>query len=317
MINQKHKDRLFTFIFGREENKRWTLALYNAVNHTHYTDPDEIELNTISDTLYMGMKNDVSFLMQFYVNLYAHQSSFNPNMPLRELMYLGRLYDKYIHQRNLNIYSSHQLELPVPKLVVFYNGRTDEPDEMFLELKDSFPEGIDPEVSDVQVRVRMLNINYGRNLELLDSCRPLMEYSWLVDRIRSYRDAGKEIETAVDTALDDMSEDFEIRAFLVENRAEVKSMCITEYNEEETMKLFREEWREEGRAEGREEGREEGRAEGREEGRADRDMEKIGEMLDNGKDPKAIAEFCNYPLELVQHVLASRAEGRSAGGAGV
>ena len=99
-INREHKDRLFTFLFGREENKRWTLELYNAVNHTSYENADDIEINTLENVLYMGMKNDVSFLLDSNISLYEQQSTYNPNMPLRNLMYLGRLYDKYIRNQD-------------------------------------------------------------------------------------------------------------------------------------------------------------------------------------------------------------------------
>ena len=91
MINKEHKDRLFCFIFGRPENRAWTLSLYNAVNHTSYSNPEETEINTIEDVIYMGMKNDVSFLLQWTMNIWEHQSSYNPNMPVRELMYSGKL----------------------------------------------------------------------------------------------------------------------------------------------------------------------------------------------------------------------------------
>ena len=89
----------------------------------------------------------------------------------------------------------------------------------------------------------------GQNKELMDACKPLGEYAWLIQRIREYS-KHKDIEEAVDQAIDELPEDFEIRPFLVGHRAEVKSMCITEYNEEETMLLFKEQGREEGREEG-------------------------------------------------------------------
>ena len=83
MINTKHKDRLFCFLFGREENKKWTLSLYNAVNGSSLTDPDMIRITTMGDILYMGMKNDVSFIIETIMNLYEQQSTYNPNMPVR------------------------------------------------------------------------------------------------------------------------------------------------------------------------------------------------------------------------------------------
>ena len=259
MINKEYKDRLFKAIFGNEEHRNWTLALYNAVNGSDYDDPSKIEFNTIENAVYLGMHNDVSFILYGIVSLYEQQSTFNPNMPVRLLMYLGKVYDRYITAGKYNLYGSKLIELPVPKLVVFYNGLKDEPDEVILELSDAFPKEL-REASDVQVQVRMLNINSGKNENLLSSCRPLMEYSWLIDRIRTNRQT-MEIENAVDRALEEMPEDFEIRDFLIGNRAEVRDMCITEYNEEETMQMFKEEGKEEGikigEARGKEKGQEE------------------------------------------------------------
>ena len=247
MINTKYKDRLFSFIFGRPERKEWTLSLYNAVNGSSHTDPEEIEIVTMEDILYMGMKNDMSFLITDTANMYEQQSTYNPNMPVRKLMYAARLYDRYIHVNRLNIYSTKQIRLPVPKLVTFYNGMEEREDDI-LELKDAFltEDGKPAETeSDIQVRVRMININYGKNKELMGACRPLSEYAWFIAEIRR-NNQGMDIETAVDSALEAMPEEFGLKKFLVANKAEVKQMCITEYNEAETMEQFREEGREEG-----------------------------------------------------------------------
>ena len=266
-INTKHKDRLFSFIFGKEKNKKWTLELYNAVNHSDYKDPDDIEINTIEDFLYMGMKNDVSFLLHSSLNLYEHQSTYNPNMPVRQLIYIGQLYDKYIKQNSLNIYGSSRITIPVPKLVTFYNGTTDADDETDLNLSELFPDRENAE-SDVALRVRMLNINHGHNKELLEKCRPLFEYSWVVEQIRINRRNKLSIEDAVNKALDDMPDDFSIKAYLMEHRSEVNIMCLTEYDEAETMNMFKEE----GRREGLELGLKEGEAERR---RLEAEIEKL------------------------------------------
>ena len=258
MVNKKHKDRLFSYLFGREENKQWTLELYNAINDSHYTDSDHIKITTIEDVLYMGMKNDLSFILHQMLSIYEHQASWNPNLPVRELMYLGKLYDRYIHENKLNIYGSKLIQLPVPKLVVFYNGTDDKEEDMVLQLKDSFPENLRDGISDVSVKVRMLNINKGKNKKIMDACKPLAEYAWLIDEIRRNKDKGMDIETAVDLAIDAMPAEYSIRDFLIRNKAEVRNMCITEYNEEETMQMIREESREEGREEGRQQGEENG-----------------------------------------------------------
>ena len=246
MINKEHKDRLFAFIFGNNSKKEWTLSLYNAINGSDYCNPDDIEINTMADVVYMGMKNDVSFIVGEHLNLYAHQSTYNPNMPLRELVYLGHLYSKYIRQHKANIYGKKLIKLPVPKLIVFYNGADDMPDETILELKDAFTGSDNPDESDVNVRVRMLNVHSDKNIELLNKCRPLYEYSVFVDNIYKYKEIMN-IEAAVDRALSDMLDDWMINDYLMSNKAEVNLMFLTEYNEEETMQMFREEGRIEGR----------------------------------------------------------------------
>ncbi len=249
VINRKHKDRLFSFLFGSESNKEWTLSLYNAVNGTSYTDPEDIEFTTIENAVYMGMKNDVSFILFYVMNLYEQQSAYNPNMPVRQLMYAAKLYDKYIQVRDLNIYGKSLVRLPLPKLVTFYNGTEGEGDQI-LSLSDAFESDGETMVPDIEVKVRMININYGHNPELMKACEPLAEYAWLVEKIRENRRNGLGIEEAVDGAMNEMPADYEIRKFLMGNRAEVKDLCITEYNEAETMKRFREEGRKEGREEG-------------------------------------------------------------------
>ena len=250
IINDEYKDRLFSFIFGSGENRAWTLSLYNAINGTSYTDPEAIEIKTIREILYLGMHNDVSFQVSEELNLYEQQSTYNPNMPLRQMQYAGNLYEKYLKEKKLNKYGSTQIKLPVPKLVTFYNGTREEPDESILKLSDSFPEGSDP---DIEVSVRMININFGKSEEILDACKPLKEYSWLVAEIRkNAADMRKNhvndgIEKAVDMAITVMPDDYVIKPFLEAHRAEVNGMLMTEYDEAEAMELFKEEGREEGR----------------------------------------------------------------------
>jgi hypothetical protein len=251
-INRQYKDRLFKFIFGNPEHKEWTLALYNAINGSFYDNPDDIELNTIEDVLYMGMKNDVSFIITETINFYEQQSSFNPNVPLRIFGYAEKSYSKYIEDHKLNVHSTTLQKIPTPRCVCFYNGPYKKEDKVILRLSDAFMDNT--EEPQIEVTVTMYNINYGHNKELLDACKPLMEYSWFVEEIRKIKKNGNEIGIAVDMALDSMPEDFVIRQFLLENRAEVKDVFLTEYNEQKTMAAFRDEGYEEGKAEGRTEG---------------------------------------------------------------
>ena len=277
--NREHKSRLFSYIFGREETKARTLSLYNSLSGTDYTDPNDITITTIEDVIYMGMKNDLSYIVcdraSLYdaLNLNEHQSTPNPNMPIREFLYAAKLYDKYLKQNKKNQYSSVLIPLPIPKLVMLYNGKADMPDESTMRLSDAFRAGIRQNIlakneeatgfseeelkeevekvfekasPDIEVTVRMVNINYGHSPKILSTCEPLNEYAWLIDRIRSNVAAGMELEQAADKALDDMPNEYELKEQLIAHRAEVVGMWITEYNEEETMQMFKEEGRQEG-----------------------------------------------------------------------
>ena len=210
----------------------------------------------IEDAVYMGMKNDVSFLIADTFNLYEHQSSFNPNMPMRFLIYAGMLYDNYIETHSeYRRYSSVQQKAPTPKCVCFYNGTTQMNDIVTLRLSDSFSSASE---SDIEVKVTMININYGHNSELLEDCRPLRDYSYFVHETRANQKTLGSLEKAVDAAIEKMADDSLIKPFLIANRSEVKSMFITEYDEERAFAEQREDAREEGIAEGMEKGRMEG-----------------------------------------------------------
>lgn len=259
-INREHKDRLFRLIFGREENKKNLLELYNALNDTHYSKLDDLQLTTIDDVIYMGMKNDVSILIHSRMALFEHQSTYNPNMPIRGLMYISKLYDKYIEENELNLYGKTLIKLPTPQYIVFYNGKDVCEDEVILRLSDAFATEKKPE--GYEWTARMLNINHGRNRELMEKCKVLRDYAILIDKIKRYTKQNKNIKDAVNQAVEECINEDVLADFLRKHRAEVMDVCITEYNEERVLDAIREE----SYAEGCEEGREEGRKEGREEG---------------------------------------------------
>jgi len=272
IINAEHKDRLFKFIFGKPENKPWTLSLYNAVNGTDYTDPNDLEFNTLEDALYMKMKNDISFIISSEMNLWEHQSTYNPNMPFRFLEYAAALYDKFAETTDFNQYSRILQKIPTPKCICFYNGSESQPESKTLYLSDAYDNK-----GDIEVEVTMLNINFGKNKKLLDACKPLYEYSWLIDRIRIHQKNGNDLNTAVDKAVTEMPNNFIIKPLIIANRAEVKNMLIfEEFNEEKYKNLFIEE------------GREKGREEGRIEGRNERNKEVAADLLREGNMSAAV-----------------------------
>ena len=235
-VNREYKDRVFKFIFGNPDNKEWTLSLYNAVNGSSYSNPDDIQFNTIDDAVYMSMKNDVSFIILNEMNLWEHQSSFNPNMPMRFLTYGTQLYEKYTVTSGYYKFSRKLQPLPKPNCICFYNGTKEQPEQQVLKLSDAFGgEG------DIEVKVTMLNINYGKNRKLMEACQPLREYAWLVDRVRKHQNILQNLEAAVDEAINEMPDGFEIRQLLELHRAGVKKMFLTEYDEEKMKEQERKE----------------------------------------------------------------------------
>lgn len=245
--NMNNKDRLFRFIFAREENKNWTLSLYNAINGSDHKNPEDIQINTIDDVMFLGMKNDVSFIISETMNIYEQQSSFNPNMPLRQMMYAGKLYGKYVSQNNLNIYGTSMKKIPVPKLICFYNGESSRPEREIIRLSDAFDGDAEP---DIDVRVTMININYGMNKDLMEACLVLKEYSWVVEEIRNNR-KSMELSDAIEKAIRGLGKNALLKPFLIGHLAEVKDMCLREYTENEIKEMFKEEGRREGLEEGR------------------------------------------------------------------
>ena len=223
-VNRKYKDSLFRKVFS---DRKDLLNLYNALNDTQYTDEEGLTVTTLEDVIYISMKNDVSFLLGGTMNLYEHQSSYNPNMPIRGLMYLARLYQNYIDDCEINVFSPVLKHLPSPKFVVFYNGSKDEPDQKILRLTDAFAEeGMSGE-SCLECCATMLNINYGHNYELMEKCRRLEEYSVFVAEVRKALKEGGNQRQAVDDAIDICIEKGVLRDILIRERAAIMNMVLS------------------------------------------------------------------------------------------
>ena len=192
-------------------------------------------VNTLEDVVYMGMKNDVSFLFTEVLNLYEHQSTFNPNLPLRGLLYFAKLYQKIIGPRK-DLYSEKLIELPYPQFVVFYNGTKEEPERQVLELRAAFPKEYSKENAALQCRAVVLNINLGYNKNAMEKCRKLKEYAQFIAMIREYLEETDNIEDAVDRAIDECINQGILADILREDCEEVRSMLLTEYDEQAHIK---------------------------------------------------------------------------------
>ena len=304
---RKYRDRLFKAIFGRdnEQSKRWRLDLYNALNGTSYTDPDALEVNTIENVIYMTMKNDISFLVDSQMTLYEQQSTHNPNMPLRGLFYFSQLYQMHIEKNDMNIHTSMLVKIPEPRFIVFYNGSTKKPDTFKMRLSDAFERhgegGNSADVAkDFEWTATVININPEHNKTLQKNCKPLYDYVRYVGRIADNKKKGLPIKEAVDDAVNwAISEDF-LDGFFKVNKAEVSAMCLTEYDEEATMRAFRREGYEDGRADGYTEGKSDGLAEGKQEKAVEDAVMLITEF---NVEPKLAAEKMKAPLDKVLEAL--------------
>ena len=256
--NREYKDRLFKLIFRKKED---LLELYNAINGTDYHNPEDVEVNTIEDVVYMGMKNDLSFLIADVLNLYEHQSTFSPNLPLRGFLYFADLYRKIV--ADSDIYSSKLLKLPFPQFVVFYNGTKEEPERQVLHLRESFPKGMNEKEAAIDCHAVVLNINIGNNAEIMEKCKKLQEYAVFINRIREYIRERMTIEEAIDCAVEECIREGILKDILQSNRAEVVSMLLTEYDEQAHLDNERRISREEGEKRGEERGRKLGEKRGR------------------------------------------------------
>ena len=245
-IKFDYKSRIFIMLFS---NKERLLKLYNAMSRKNYTDPELLTINTLENAIYMSMQNDLSFLIDLRLSLYEHQSTYNPNMPLRFLLYLSDLYSKLT--KNMNLYGSKKLEIPPPRFVVFYNGRDERPDYEEFRLSDLYT--IQDETVSLELIVEVFNINKGHNTELVETCRDLQDYVEYTHRVRTYAEELP-IEEAVEKAINECIQEGILKDFLEANRAEAMKVSIYEYNEQEHMRMEREDAFEDGRKLGLDEG---------------------------------------------------------------
>ena len=242
--NVKYKDTIFRMLFSEPE---YLLSLYNAVTGKDYRDPDALNVVTLENAVYMGMKNDLAFVLEMGLYLYEHQSTYNPNIPLRDLFYIASEYQKLVDEKSL--YSSGIQKIPTPNFLVFYNGTDrDVPDRTELRLSDAFENPMqDPAL---ELKVTMLNINAGHNEELMNNCHVLWEYAEYVARVRKYA-AEMPLNEAVELAITECINEGILTEFLQHNRAEVYKVSIFEYDKEKEEKKLRKAERECGREEGR------------------------------------------------------------------
>jgi hypothetical protein len=251
-VNSRYKDSVFFLLFSDPDTLR---ELYSAIEGV-YLDPDiPIEINTLQDAVFKGKINDISFSIGGkLVVLIEHQSTINPNMPVRLLMYIARVYEKLLEKRN--IYSSKRIPFPCPEFIVLYNGTAPCPDRQTLRLSDSFEDtaslGVPAGSPVLELVVKVYNINQGHNEAIVKKSETLAGYSVFIAKIREYRQSMT-LEDAMKAAVEYCIKHDILRIFFEENASEVANMLLNEWNWDDYVAVQREEALEEGLEKGREE----------------------------------------------------------------
>jgi len=281
-LNNSYKSSVFSFIFSNPDILR---ELYCALENVTLPKDTPVVINTLNEVMFMDRINDISFeIAGKLVVLIEHQSTVNPNMALRLLIYAARIYEKITDAKK--IYSEIKMKIPRPEFFVLYNGEAPFPDVKTEKLSDMFEttEGLNlPEktVPALELVVKTFNINEGKNEAIIRKCKTLAHYSALIAKEREFGKEGYNRREAVKKAVYYCRNHDIMREFLEENASEVMNMLMTEWNWDDAKQVWQEEAHEKGHAEGREEGLQQGHEQGMQQGREE-EREKVLALFEQG-----------------------------------
>ena len=231
----------------------------------------------IISILYFYFLYDIQSYL-FYSNrirgLRNFQCRINANMPLRCLFYASDTYSVLVKDKN--IYGTKMLPLPSPTFVVFYNGKQKMEEEGELRLSDAFVKK--QENPNLEVIVKVKNINMGNSQELFEKCKPMRDYMIFVDKVRKYSQE-QTLEDAVEQTIRECMEEDVMADFLKRNRAEVVKMCLYEYDEEKQREFDREE------------------------GKQELLREQVQKNLEKGYSKEMIADFLGIDAEMIAEIM--------------
>ena len=253
--NREYKSDVFSMLLEDKEN---ALLLYNALNDSDYSNPDDVEICTLEKGISLTVRNDASFVIDSSLNIYEHQSTVCPNMPLRSLIYVANHLEKRIKQQRLNLFGHTLVKIPTPKFIVFYNGKENQPEKCEYKLSDCFEKETDN--PQLELKCIVYNINKGNNASLLEKCSFLKEYMIFIDYVRYYYDEkNMALADAIEYAINRCIDENILREFLINRREEVAKVTNLDFTFERQIELEREEAENKGLIRGRTEGLLEGR----------------------------------------------------------
>ena len=245
--NRKFKDSLFTKLFTDPALLR---ELYCALRGITLPPDTPVSINTLENVFYMDIYNDISFeIGGKLVVLIEHQSTINPNMALRLLWYISRVLEKIVTGKDL--YSGRRLSIPWPEFYVLYNGEKPYPEQETLKLSDLFekpqelglPEDIYPLL---ELEVKVININEGKNEAIVSRCKKLSEYSAFMAKVYALIDELGDRKEALNETVKYCQKHDILREFLEIHGSEVLGMLFAEFNLDDFVAVRCEEAREDG-----------------------------------------------------------------------
>lgn len=280
--NREVKSSAFTVYFSDPKN---AAQLYSALSGEEVT-PEDIEFVTLEGVLFVARKNDMAFTVQNRVLVISeHQSTLNPNMPLRSIIYYGRTMEKLINSKAL--YRNKRIPIPTPQFYVFYNGNEACPSEDILNLSDSYLEKTITPMLELSVKV--ININLPEGHAILEQCRPLYEYSWFIQKIREYTEAGLARDAAITLAVKECEREGIMADFVREYGTEAVNMLFTQFNMDDAIEVWYEEGLEDGEARGRMKTK----------------IELVNRKLQKGKKPEVIAEELEEEIQTIKEICGA------------
>lgn len=243
-VSRTYKDGIFRSLFNDEEK---LLELYNAVSGRNYPKGTPVQIVTLENAVFNGLKNDLAFIIDNkFIVLTEQQSTLSPNYPLRMICYLAEEYKKLAYSKI--IYSKVLVTIPTPEMYVFYNGKDDAPEEWELKLSDAFAEKCDKISAEAVVKV--INVNYEKGAKLLDECRTMREYSLFVQKVNQHLAQCVDIHTAVIETIRECIESDILADYLMEQRGNIMSVLEINLSPEEREEVRFEDGKIIGRAEG-------------------------------------------------------------------
>ena len=279
IANREVKSDAFTAHFGNPKNA----ALLYAALEGEEVSPEDIRFTTLEGVLFLARKNDLAFTAQGKVLVISeHQSTINPNMPLRSAIYYGRTMEKLIDPRA--IYGKKLMRIPTPEFYCFYNGNEPQPPETTLKLSTSYLAKTSEPMLELSVRV--ININLPENHQILEQCRPLYEYSWFIQRIKDNIGLELPLDDAITKAIEACKTAGILVDFLQEYGSEVYNMLFKQFDVEEALEYRYNE----------------GVEDGIERGRLLALIDQVCRKLARGKSAQEIAEDLEEEQEMIEKV---------------